>query len=193
MNPIAEFSSLLVLALWLLLPVSLFVLAALSGWLKSPLKLNHCWRLAEGVMVASMVASALVGSMLLVQAQVGGNSNSLATLGGRFGLYPDGISVWMALMVAFIGWVILRFADNYLSQDPGRDRFLPWFLVTVASVLVLVFTNHLLILAGAWIGVSLALHHLLTLYQDRPQARMAASSSSTAWVATAGPRTAVTK
>ncbi|KMQ74329.1 NADH-quinone oxidoreductase subunit L [Marinobacter subterrani] len=174
MNPIAEFSSLLVLAIWLIVPVGLFVLAGLSGWLKNPLKLNHCWRLAGWMMVASMAASLMVALLLVIQSRIGGDSNTLVSLGSRFGLYPDGIAVWMALMVAFIGWVILRFADNYLSQDPGRDRFLPWFLVTVGSVLVLVFTNHLLTLAGAWIGVSLALHHLLTLYQDRPQARMAA-------------------
>ncbi len=174
MNPIAEFSSLLVLGIWLMLPLGLFVLAGLSSWLKSSLKLNHCWGVAGWIMVSSMAASLMVAVLLLVQSGTGADSGSLATLGGRFGLYPDGISVWMALMVAFIGWVILRFADNYLKQDPGRDRFLPWFLVTVASVLVLVFTNHLLILAGAWIGVSLALHHLLTLYQERPQARMAA-------------------
>jgi len=174
MNPIAEFSLLSILALWLLLPVGLFLLAGLTGWLKNPLKVNHCWRLAGWALLASMAVSVVMGILLLIQPYTGGDSNRLATLGGRFGLYPDGIAVWMATMVAFIGWVILRFADNYLSQDPGRDRFLPWFLVTVASVLVLVFTNHLLILAGAWIGVSLALHHLLTLYQDRPQARMAA-------------------
>ncbi|PHQ26120.1 NADH-quinone oxidoreductase subunit L [Marinobacter guineae] len=174
MNPIAEFSSLLVLAIWLMLPVALFGLAGLSGWLKSPLKLNHCWHIAGWLMVLSMAASLLVATLLVIQSVAGGDSNKLATLGSRFGLYPDGIAVWMALMVAFVGWVILRFANNYLSQDPGRDRFLPWFLVTIASVLVLVFTNNLVILAGAWIGVSLALHHLLTLYQDRPQARMAA-------------------
>ncbi|WP_449286985.1 NADH-quinone oxidoreductase subunit L [Marinobacter sp. PE14] len=174
MNPIAEFSLVAILAIWLLLPVGLFLLAGLTGWLKNPLKLNHCWRLAGWALLASMVVSVVMGILLLIQPHIGGDSNRLATLGGRFGLYPDGIAVWMATMVAFIGWVILRFADNYLSQDPGRDRFLPWFLVTVSSVLVLVFTNHLLILAGAWIGVSLALHHLLTLYQDRPQARMAA-------------------
>ncbi|MCK5866232.1 MAG: NADH-quinone oxidoreductase subunit L [Marinobacter adhaerens] len=174
MNPIAEFSLLSILALWLLLPVGLFLLAGLTGWLKNPLKVNRCWRLAGWALLASMAVSVVMGILLLIQPYTGGDSNRLATLGGRFGLYPDGIAVWMATMVAFIGWVILRFADNYLSQDPGRDRFLPWFLVTVASVLVLVFTNHLLILAGAWIGVSLALHHLLTLYQDRPQARMAA-------------------
>ncbi|WP_296934991.1 NADH-quinone oxidoreductase subunit L [uncultured Marinobacter sp.] len=174
MNPVAEFSLLSILAIWLLLPVGLFLLAGLSGWLKNPLKVNHCWRMARWLLLASMASSILVGMLLLIQSRIGGDSNTLVTLGGQFGLYPDGIAVWMSTMVAFIGWVILRFADNYLSQDPGRDRFLPWFLVTVASVLVLVFTNHLLILAGAWIGVSLALHHLLTLYPDRPQARMAA-------------------
>lgn len=169
MNPITEFSSLALLAIWLLLPVAVFVVAGLSGWLKSSLKLNHCWRMAGWLMLASMMASAAVAVLLLVV-----DDRVLTALGARFGVYPDGIAVWMAMMVAFIGWVILRYADNYLSQDPGRDRFLPWFLVTVASVLVLVLTNNLLILAGAWIGVSLALHHLLTLYQDRPQARMAA-------------------
>ncbi|MBU2955960.1 NADH-quinone oxidoreductase subunit L [Marinobacter sp. F3R08] len=172
MNPIAEFSSLLVLGIWLMLPLSLFMLAGLSSWLKSSLKLNHCWAVAGWILMSSMGASLMVALLLLVQS--GAGSSSLAALGGRFGLYPTGISVWMALMVAFIGWVILRFADNYLKQDPGRDRFLPWFLLTVALVLVLVFTNHLLILAGAWIGISLALHHLLTLYQERPEARLAA-------------------
>ena len=33
MNPIAEFSLLSILALWLLLPVGLFLLAGLTGWL----------------------------------------------------------------------------------------------------------------------------------------------------------------
>ena len=174
MSPFADYFSLLVLAIWLMLPVALLGLAGLSTWLKSPLKLNHCWRIAGWLMVLSMGASLVVALLLVIQPRLGGDSATLATLGRSLGLYPTGIAVWMALMVAFVGWVILRFADNYLNQDPGRDRFLPWFLATIASVLVLVFTNHLLILAGAWIGVSLALHHLLTLYQDRSQARMAA-------------------
>ena len=174
MNPIAEFSSLIVLITWVLLPVSLYALAGLSGCLTNPLKLDRCWALAGWLMLMSMGVSLAIGIMLVIQSLVGGDSNAVTALGSRLGLYPDGIAVWMALMVAFIGWVILRFAGTYLNQDPGRNRFLPWFLVTVASVLVLVFTNNLLVLVVAWIGVSLALHNLLTLYQDRPQARMAA-------------------
>lgn len=173
MNPIAELASLVTLALWLLFPISLFCLAALTGWLQSPLKPDRCWRLAGWAMLASMASSLTVAMLLLIEPWLVGGGG-LAALASRFGVYPDGVATWMALMVAFIGWVILRYADNYLSQDPGRERFLPWFLVTVGSVLVLVLTNNLLILAGAWIGVSLALHHLLTLYQDRPEARLAA-------------------
>ncbi|WP_375191260.1 NADH-quinone oxidoreductase subunit L [Marinobacter sp.] len=173
MNPIAELSSLVTLALWLLFPVSLFVLAAMTGWLQSPPQLDRCWRLAGWVMLASMVSSLTVGAMLVLEPWLF-DADTPVGLAARFGVYPDGVAVWMALMVAFVGWVILRYADNYLRQDPGRERFLPWFLVTVGSVLVLVLTNHLLILAGAWIGVSLALHHLLTLYPDRPEARVAA-------------------
>ncbi|MEC7376173.1 MAG: NADH-quinone oxidoreductase subunit L [Pseudomonadota bacterium] len=173
MNPIPELLFLVTIALWLLFPVSLFVLAAMTGWLQTSPGPDRCWRLASWLMLASLASSLAVAVLLMLDSWlIGGESPGV--VGARFGVYPDGISVWMALMVAFIGWVILRYADNYLSQDPGRERFLPWFLVTVGSVLVLVLTNNLLILAGAWIGVSLALHHLLTLYPERPEARVAA-------------------
>ncbi|TGN41711.1 NADH-quinone oxidoreductase subunit L [Marinobacter confluentis] len=174
MNTIAEIGSLLVLAIWLMVPVALFGLAGLHSWLQNPFKQNRCWHIADRLFLGAMAASVAVGAMLVIQAHTAVVDSTVTAVGNRLGLYPDGVAVWMSLMVAFVGWVILRYADTYLRQDPGRDRFFPWFLVTVASVLVLVFTNHLLILAGAWIGVSLSLHHLLTLYQDRPQARMAA-------------------
>ncbi|AOY87777.1 NADH dehydrogenase [Marinobacter salinus] len=172
MNDIATALSMPALLAWLILPVSLLLLAAFSSWTTNPLKLNHCWRIAGRLLAWSMVATLAIGGLLVVDAWLG--DTGLPELGHRLGLQPDGLAVWMALMVAFIGWVILRYADNYLQGDPVRDRFLPWFLTTLASVLFLVFTNNLLVLAGAWVGVSLALHHLLTLYQDRPEARLAA-------------------
>ena len=93
------------MAIWLMLPVALFALAGLSGWLKSPLKLNHCWRIAGWLMVLSMASSLLVATLLVVQSVVVGDSNTLATLGSRFGLYPDGIAVWMALMEKWTNWL----------------------------------------------------------------------------------------
>lgn len=160
-------SSVPALLVWLILPIALLTLAAFSSWTRNPLKLDHCWRIAARLLEASMASSAMVGMLLLLDA-------GLPELGRQFGLYPDGLAVWMALLVAFIGWVILRYAENYLQGDLTRSRFLPWFLTTLASVLFLLFTDNLMVLAGAWVGVSLALHHLLTLYGNRPEALLAA-------------------
>ncbi|WP_375177877.1 NADH-quinone oxidoreductase subunit L [Marinobacter mobilis] len=155
------------LLIWLLLPVALLVLAAFSGWTRNPQKLEHCWVLASRLFEGSMGATLLLAALLMA-------GTGVPELGRQFGLYPDGLAIWMALLVAFIGWVILRYARNYLRGDPARDRFLPWFLTTLASVLLLLFTDNLLVLAGAWVGISLALHHLLTLYSNRTEARLAA-------------------
>lgn len=174
MNDLIMLLSTLVLLAWLAVPATLLALAGFSAWTRNPMKQNHCWRLAERLLVFSMAATLLIAAALLADFRSDAASGSLAVAGRWFGLYPAGIASWMALMVGFIGWVILRFSERYLRGDPGRERFLPWFLLTIACVLVLVMTNNLLVLAGAWVGVSISLHHLLTLYPERPQARIAA-------------------
>lgn len=172
MNAITTVISTPALVVWLALPVLLLLVALFSSWTPNPLKLAHCWRFADRLLTSSMAATALIGLLLIMDSWMA--DTGLPELGHSLGLQPDGLAVWMALMVAFIGWVILRYAGDYLQGDPVRDRFLPWFLTTLASVLLLIFANNLLVLAGAWIGVSLALHHLLTLYRHRREARLAA-------------------
>lgn len=172
MNALITALSMPALFAWLAIPVLLLLLALFSNWTRNPLKIAHCWRFAGHLLTASMAASLIIGLLLMIDSRV--SDAALPALGHQLGLQPDGLAVWMALMVAFIGWVILRYAGDYLQGDPVRNRFLPWFLTTLASVLLLVFANNLLVLAGAWIGVSLALHHLLTLYRSRREARLAA-------------------
>lgn len=168
-----SFLSIPVMIGWLLLPISFFAVAVFSNWSSNPLKIRHCWRIAERLLLACLGVTGMVGLLLLVDAVL--IDTGLPAMGARLGLYPDALAVWMGMMVAFIGWVILRYARDYLAGDPARETFLPWFLTTLACVLLLVFTDHMLVLAGAWIGVSLALHQLLTLYRDRPEARLAAA------------------
>jgi NAD(P)H-quinone oxidoreductase subunit 5 len=162
-----------VLATWLALPILLLALAGFANWTQSKTKIDHCWRLAEFLLQGLVAVTGVVGFLLLLKSA--GLDTRLPELGAPLGLYPDGLSVWMALMVSFVSWVILRYSRDYLRGDAAFPVFLPWFLTTVASVLVLVFTNHLLVLAFAWIGVSLALHQLLTLYPERSEARLAAA------------------
>ncbi|WP_291829657.1 NADH-quinone oxidoreductase subunit L [Marinobacter sp.] len=164
--------SMLVLASWLALPISLLAIAGFANWTSTPSKLNHCWRIAETILVALLITSVVVGLGLIANGF--GVNTGLPEIGSALGLYPDGLAMWMAAMVSFVAWIILRYARDYLRGDAASRGFFPWFLVTVASVLILIFTNHLLVLAGAWVSISLALHHLLTLYPDRTEARLAA-------------------
>ncbi|MEH6354982.1 MAG: NADH-quinone oxidoreductase subunit L [Marinobacter sp.] len=172
MNPIATVVAELALLSWLLIPLSLLLLAAYASWTSNPRKLAHCWTVAKSLFVALMAITGFIGLMLLADSP--GFTTGLPEIGAQFGLFPSGLSLWMSMLVGFIGWVIIRYADDYLRGDPGRARFFPWFLITLASVLVLVLTNHLLILVGAWVGVSLSFHHLLTLYPERGAANAAA-------------------
>ena len=172
MNPIATVVAELALLGWLLVPLSLLLLAAYANWTSNPRKLAHCWTAAKSLFVALMAITGFVGLMLLADGP--GFTTGLPEIGAQFGLFPSGLALWMSMLVGFIGWVIIRYADDYLRGDPGRARFFPWFLITLASVLVLVLTNHLLVLVGAWVGVSLSFHHLLTLYPQRAAANAAA-------------------
>ena len=172
MNPIATVVAELALLGWLLVPLSLLLLAAYANWTSNPRKLAHCWTAAKSLFVALMAITGFVGLMLLADGP--GFTTGLPDIGAQFGLFPSGLALWMSMLVGFIGWVIIRYADDYLRGDPGRARFFPWFLITLASVLVLVLTNHLLVLVGAWVGVSLSFHHLLTLYPQRAAANAAA-------------------
>ncbi|WP_404295447.1 NADH-quinone oxidoreductase subunit L [Halomonas sp.] len=160
------------LAIWLALPISLFLLAGWSLYRTGDQGQQRCWNIGQALMVGSMFASALIGGLLVADAF--GVQTGLPDAAAPLGLYPDGLAVWMALLISFLGVVLLRFADGYLQGDSGRARFLPWCLVVLASVLLLVFTHHLLVMLVAWVGVSVALHHLLTLYPERIEARRAA-------------------
>ena len=86
----------------------------------------------------------------------------------------DTLAVTMAMLVTFLGAVVLRFAARYLEGDPKRSRFLGWMSLTLAAVITLVISNHLLLLLGAWTATSLCLHRLLLHYPDRVGAVFAA-------------------
>ncbi len=86
----------------------------------------------------------------------------------------DIISVAMSVLIAFIGWVVVRFSRTYLVGEPGQARFCGWLAATLASVLTLVIAGNLGQLVVAWIATSLSLHQLLLFYPDRSAAQAAA-------------------
>jgi NAD(P)H-quinone oxidoreductase subunit 5 len=80
----------------------------------------------------------------------------------------------MLLLVAFVGWIVVRYARTYLDGEARQGAFTGWLCVALAAVLLLVQAGNLVQLVAAWIATSVALHHLLLFYPDRLAAQRAA-------------------
>lgn len=91
----------------------------------------------------------------------------------------DVLTLAMLALIGFIGFVLLIFSRQYLVADPGCDDaeqryYRRWFTATLAAVTTLVVSNQLIMLGLGWVATSLCLHQLLTYYDQRPQAVLAA-------------------
>jgi NAD(P)H-quinone oxidoreductase subunit 5 len=73
-------------------------------------------------------------------------------------------------LIAFVGFVVVRFSATYLAGDPFEQRYAQLMVATLAAVSLVVVANHLVLLGIAWATASLALHGLLTFFGDRPVA-----------------------
>lgn len=91
-----------------------------------------------------------------------------------FSLRLDYISTLLFVLVGFVGTIVLNFSRTYLDGESRQGAFLGWMSLTLGSVILLVLSNSLLLLALAWIATSLFLHRLLLFYPGRPRARQAA-------------------
>ena len=121
------------------------------------------WRGARWATTASLglVGAALIG-VLFSGGAVG------------FGLRADRVGGAVALLVALIGWVIVRYSQPYLNGEPEERRYVRWLMATLAAVSVVIAANHVLLLALAWMVTSLTMYRLLNFYGHRPAAVAAA-------------------
>lgn len=117
------------------------------------------------VAVAAATAYFTVGTL---------RTSTIGMAGIGFGLYLDGLTAIMFLLVAFVGAVVINYSRNYLDGDPNHGRFMKWLCVTLAAVLMLIVSGNLFQFVLAWIATSAGLHRLLVFYPERPAAILAA-------------------
>lgn len=129
------------------------------------------WRVEAGALAC--LAIALLAACVLV---VGGPVTSpLVGVGGLgFSVRLDAVSVVMMGLVAFIGWVVLRYSATYMDGEARQGPFTGWLCLTLAAVMLLVTAGNIVQLAVAWIATSLTLRRLLLHYPDRAAAQRAA-------------------
>ncbi len=87
---------------------------------------------------------------------------------------PAPASHLVAVLITLLGLVISSFSRNYLAGEPRARDYFVLLQLTLASVALVVLTDHLLLLFAAWVGISLGLHQLLLFYPERPRAALAA-------------------
>lgn len=126
--------------------------------------------------VRQAIAAAAAALVIAAAAGLGcallgpGRSPLLGGYGLGLSLYIDTVSAILCVLVAFIGFVVVKYSRNYLDGDPGQVRFTRWLLLTLASVLTLLISGNLLLLLAAWISTSVSLGRLLLFYDTRPAA-----------------------
>jgi NAD(P)H-quinone oxidoreductase subunit 5 len=160
--------------LWFLAlgPLSLAAIAALPpAWAA-----RHPHRVARVAQAAGLLALGLIvaagGALVLGGAALRTGTTGVDGIG--FALQFDALSATIALLVALVGTVVIRYSRHYLDGDPGHGRFLQGLCLTLASVLLLILSGNLFQLALAWVATSLSLHRLLLFYPSRPAAILAA-------------------
>src|SRR5690242_19627850 len=61
----------------------------------------------------------------------------------------------MLVLVCTLAVVVVRYSQRYLTVEPGLARYSRSLLLTLAAVTILVISNHLALLVGAWLGTGI--------------------------------------
>ena len=149
------------------------LLAAAIGFFSPVSRSQRSARLAETLTIVAVVSAAF--SMLWLVLHGPDDSGTIGLHGVEVSVRFDAVSATMLLLVAFIGWVVVRYAATYLDGEPRAGLFTGWLCTTLASVMLLVTSDNLVQLVLAWIITSLALHRLLLFYPERVGAQRAAA------------------
>src|SRR6056297_518674 len=135
-------------------------------------------RLSEAAAFAAL-GLALAG--LLQLAFWGPGSLQILTGAAALVLKLDTVAATMVALVAFVGWVVMRYSRTYLDGEAREGTFHALMLATLAAVLVLVQAGSLWVLLLGFVTVGLGLRQLLLFYPQRPEAWRAAAKFSVVW------------
>lgn len=133
-------------------------------------------RIAEFAAIAALIF-ATAGLVQLIAT----GPATLSAAAGLIAIHLDAVSATMTLLVAFVGWIVVRYSRTYLDGEAREGAFHGWMLAGLGAVLLLVQAGNLPVLIAAFIAIGIAMRQLLLFYPDRPEARRAAAKFSLVW------------
>ena len=158
-------------------PILLLAVASLA-WFRPGRRPGALTLLAEGAALGVLALAITSVGQLIV--------NGPATIAfGRgpalFAFRLDAVSATMALLVAFVGWVVVRYGRTYMDGEAREGAFHGLMLATLAAVMTLVQVGSLAALVLAFVAIGLGLRQLLLFYPERAEARRAAAKFTLVW------------
>ncbi len=152
-----ELAQILAVATWML---------PYAGALAS-LMLSRLGRIRDFLAASALGASAIFMTLLLrevltsKEGVVSWSVPWIPELGVNVGVYADTLSAFMALVVAWLSFLIGVYSLKYMEGDPGLTRYWFFFDFFVGSMLLLVLADNLLLMFLGWEGTGLASYALI--------------------------------
>ena len=149
------------------------ILLAAGGWMfaRPPARGGQSLRVVESAALAALTVCVVGAATVIGQ---GPQTSALLGLNGLgFSIRLDAVSLTMALLVSFIGWVVSRYARTYMDGETAQAAFMGWLGVALGSVLLLVTAGNVVQLVVGWIGAGIAVQRLLLTYATRTGAQLA--------------------
>src|SRR5207342_2676676 len=140
--------------------------------------------LATASVGASFVAALVTFALLLGNSPHNRSHPSVAwhwLTAGNFhvglSILLDQLSVFMMLIVAGVGFLIVAYSIGYMDGDDEERRYFAYMALFVFSMLLLVQAGNLLILLAGWGMVGLSSYLLIGFWHERPTAVAAAKKA----------------
>jgi NADH-quinone oxidoreductase subunit L len=92
----------------------------------------------------------------------------------HIGFVLDPLSIIMILVITFVASLVALYSTKFMSDDPSLARFFAYLNLFVASMLILVLADNLLLLFAGWEGVGLCSYLLIGFWYERPETNAAA-------------------
>jgi len=93
----------------------------------------------------------------------------VAGLKPQIAFYLDAMSLIFILVITFVGFLIHLYSTEHMEREEGFTRFFIYMDLFVASMLVLVLADNLLLLYVGWEGVGLCSYLLISFWQKDVQ------------------------
>jgi len=128
------------------------------------------WIGAGSVGLSALVALLVCGSFIAsppagdAYHQVLWTWMDVAGFAPTIGFYLDAVSVLWVLVITFVGFLIHLYSTEHMEHDEGFTRFFMYLNLFVASMLILVLADNLLLLYLGWEGVGLCSYLLISFW-----------------------------